>query len=506
VIGAAFGIVVLIFLAVVSYRATQPEVIGSLAVLPLANLTGDPVHDYYADGLQDLLITELSHLPDLRLTSRQSTKRYRDSQAPLTDIARELGVDALVEGSLIRVGSTIEVTIQLVDGRTDEHLWGERKRFTRETPYVVRLITEIAEAIGNTIGIPKASPRIGGLGNELTGPVDPRAFEAYALGTTHLDNLGRNGIRLAIEQFEMAVALEPNFALAWGELALAHAMQGLFAFALPRESIEKARVAAVKAIEADGQVAIGHSALGYALMWTGNFDGACESFKEALRLNPWDSLTIHGEADCLLFDGRADEGVTQLRELLTISPFDAVHSLPLPSHLYMARRFDEAVSAATAMQTRIPRFSIHWFLAKFYWEMGRLDKALEEDRLEFELRGDTILLAALEEGLDAGGPTGAMRAMAEALVARASETYVDPFEIAETFARAGMKDEALHWLDRAVDHGSFETIYIAFWPDLDIVRDDPQYQDLLKRVYGHKAEQIQQVAMELFAGAERPTL
>lgn len=456
--------------------------IRSLAVLPLNNLTGEPEQDYYVDGLQDLLITELSRLPGLRVTSRQSTKRYRNSALTAADIARELGVDALVEGGLLREGGKIEVTIQLIDGRSDAHLWAER--YTRETPYVFNLIADIADAIGTEIGVPRPSPGSGGLGHILTGPVDPRAIDAYAMGTMHLDTFTRDGIRSAIEQLETAVTIEPEFALALGQLGAAYAMQGMFGFAPPRESKEKLLAAGLRAIMADDQVAIGHSSLGFARMYKGDFDSACESFAKALRLNPSATYAIHGEADCLLFEGRMDESVARLRELLTISPFSAMHSMPLPSHLFMARRFDEAIDAATAMQARTPQFSMHWLIAKFYWEQGRFDKALEHERLEFEWRGDAVLLAALDEGLEVGGPAGAMRAIADALVARASESYVDPFDIGETFARAGMVDEALHWLEKAVEHGSYEMTYVAFWPHLDTLRNDPRFQGLLEGVYG----------------------
>lgn len=206
-----------------------------------------------------------------------------------------------------------------------------------------------------------------------------------------------------------------------------------------RDDQDYRAAASLQAIEADDQVAIGHSEFGFARMCTGDFDGACESFAEALRLNPSAPYAIHGEADCLLFEGRMDESVGRLRELLTISPFNAMHSMPLPSHLYMARRFDEAITAATNMQVRIPRYSIHWLLAKVHWELGHFDKALEEERLELEGRGDSILLAALEEG---------------------------------------------------VEYGSYEVTYIAFWPHLDALRDDSRYENLLRRVYGERAQEI----------------
>jgi TolB-like protein/tetratricopeptide (TPR) repeat protein len=469
------------------HETPEVEVIRSLAVLPLNNLTGDPEQDYYVDGLQDILITELSQIRGLRVTSRQSTTRYRNSELPTTDIAGELGVDAIVEGSLLREGNRIEVTVQLIDGRSDKHLWAER--YTRETPHVFNLISEVANAIDAeiTTKVPQEGDR---LTRDRMGLVDSRAIDAYALGIAHLDRFTRDGIRTAINQFQTAVAIEPKFALAWGQLAFAHAIHALFGFAEPRESIEKGQAAALKAIEADDQVAIGHSALGWARMYTWDFDGACESFADALRLDPSAPYAMHGDADCLMLDGRMDESVARIRKVLLVSPFSAMHNLPLSSHLFMARRFDEAIIATKDVQARNRQLSLHWFLAMVYWQQGRFDEALEEERQELEQRGDMVLLAALEEGFDAAGPTGAMRSIAEALVDRARESYVNPFFIGETFARAEMVDEALHWLDQAAGHGSYNMTYLAFWPPFDVLRDDPRYQDLLERIYGQKAQEI----------------
>ena len=496
-LASAAAILALVIVAVFWPRTPQhetpgDEVIRSLAVLPLNNLTGDTEQDYYVDGLQDLLITELSQLSGLRVTSRQSTMRYRNSRLPSTDIAGELGVDALVEGSLLREGEKIEVTIQLVDGRSDEHLWAER--YTRETPYVFSLIADMANAIGAEIGATAVSPGGEGLAHNGMGPIDPRAIDAYALGIVHLDRFTRDAIRTAIAQFETAVSIEPKFALAWGQLSAAHAMQALHGFARPRESIELWRAATLKAIEADPKVAIGHSGLGWARMWSGDFDGACESITEALRLNPSDPYAIHGDADCLMLDGRMAESVARTRELLTVAPFSVMHNRPLPSHLYMARRFEEAIAAARAMEARVPQFSQHWFLAQVYSAQGRFDEALEEERLEQERRGDTVLLAALEEGFAEAGPAGAMRAKARSLAARANDVYVDPYMIGEAFARAGMVDEALHWLDAAVEHGSYQLMYIPFRADFDSLHDDPRYDDLLEQIFGERAEAIRRAA------------
>jgi DNA-binding winged helix-turn-helix (wHTH) protein/TolB-like protein len=483
---AGAALVVLAVLAGPWLRAPQhdahPEVIRSLAVLPLDNLTGDVEQDYYVGGLQDLLITELSQLPGLRVTSRQSTIRYRDSALPATDIAKQLGVDALVEGSLLREGSKIEVSIQLIDGRSDSHILAER--YTRDTSHVFDLVSDIARAIGTEIVSATAPPNSRVPGHGLTGPVDPRAIDAYALALIHMDRLTSDGIRIAVEQLQEAVYLEPEFALAWGHLTAAYLMQGLRGIAPPRESIEQARATALRAIEVDSQSYIGHSSIGWVRLWTGDLNRACESFKEALRLNPSDPYAIHGDADCLMFAGQMDESIARMRDLVTVSPFSVMHNGALVYHLFLARRYEESIAAVRVARDRVPGFVFHYTLARVYWVQGDFDKALEAERLELEWRGDTVLLAALEEGLDAAGPLGAMRAMAEALVVRSNESYVDPFEIGKTFARAGMVDEALYWLNRAVEYGSYEITYLAFRPDFDVLREDPRYWNLVDRVYG----------------------
>ncbi|MBT8041168.1 MAG: hypothetical protein HKO85_11305 [Xanthomonadales bacterium] len=464
--------------------------VRSIAVLPLNNLTGDPEQDCYADGLHDLLITELYKLPGLGVTSRQSTIRFRNSHQPVTEIASELGVDALVEGSLIRKGDEAELTIQLIDGRNDKHLWAQRYR--RETPGILNMIADMAGAIGVEIGAimsPAATGRP--IGNRAL--IDPRAIDAYALGTTHLEQLSSTGIRTAIGQLESAVAIEPQFAQAWVQLALAHAMGGLFGFTPPREAIELTHTAASRAVEVDEKFYGGYSALGWAQLWTGDIDGACELFRKALQLNPSAPMAIHGEADCLMFHGHMEESLDRLRELASMNPFSVFDNFPLAAHLYMARRYDEAISAAKAMQTRLPRFSMHRFFSRAYWQQGLFDEALEEERQEFGRRGDTVILAALEAGFDASGPTGAMRAMAEALVARASQSYVEPFIIAGAYARAGLVEETLHWLEQAFENGSYEMHYIAFWPHLDFLRDNQRYQGLADRVYGPMAPAIRKL-------------
>ena len=171
---------------------------------------------------------------------------------------------------------------------------------------------------------------------------------------------------------------------------------------------------------------------------------------------------------------------------MLVSPYSSIPARALGYHLFLARRYDEAIEAVASMRARNDELLLHYLLAWIYWDQGEFDRAIAEERLELERRGDRVLLEALDEGLAAGGPHAALRAVAEALVARSRERYVDPFEIGKTFARAGMVDEALHWLNEAIDYGSYEIIFLALRPDFDVLREDPRFETLLERVYGEQ--------------------
>lgn len=446
--------------------------VRSLAVLPLNNLTGNPEQGFFIDGMQDTLITELSQIPELRVISRQSTMRYRGSDTAMPEIARELGVDALVEGSVLRIGDQVEVNLQLVRGHSDEHLWAER--YEREAAHIFELFTEVAASIAPVIGLESTSRPVG--------PIDPRATRAYWRGLEQMDRGTPVSLQVAIEQFQVAVDIEPGFSLAWGNLAVAHALYAVRGQVPSREAIENARAAAMKAIAAGENTYIGYSALGWVRLWTQDLSGACEAFREALRINPSAPFAMHGDADCLLLNGRMDESVERTRELAMINPFTFVQNLPLSFHLYLARRYDEALEVTLAIQERFPNAPVHTNLFLIYWAQGHFEKALDEERQWLSLQNDDDLLAALERGLADAGPAGAERAMAETLVARSGERYVDPFRISEAFARAGEVDEALLWLNRAAEEGSFELTHLAYRQDFEGLQSDPRFRDLLTRI------------------------
>jgi len=459
---------------------TPTAQIRSLAVLPLNNLTGDPEQGYFVDGLQDILVTKLSQNADLRITSRQSTLRYRNSELTLPVIARQLGVDALVEGSVLGVGDSVEINIQLIDAQTDKHLWAQH--FERDTGHVFNLFTDVANAIGSVIDPARGEQSAGSRASEHAGVVDPRALSAYLKGISNLDRGTPEGIQTALEQLHEATEIEPGFSMAWSYIALTHSVLGARHLAPARASFETARATSLKAIEADDRNAMGYSGLGWSDLWTYHYQSGCQSFQKALQLNPSEPYAVHGHADCLMLAGRMEESIAELRKLRMLGPFTMFNNIPLCFHLFLARRYDEAIAANQEMHERFPGFSMHMQLAWLYWTQGRLEESVDEERRELEWRKDPDALAALEAGYSAAGPVGAMKSLADFLAARSSETLVDAFRIGEAYARAGAVDEAFHWLNAAVDQGFFEVIWIRFWPEFDYLRDDPRYTQLIQRI------------------------
>ncbi len=475
IIGIA--VVLLVTLGFVFWKASPLEdeptadEIRSLAVLPLKNLTGNSSNDFKVNGLQDTLITELSQIGGLRLTSRQSTIRYNGSDKPLPEIAEELGVDTLVEGSVLQAGERIEVNLQLIDGRTDEHLWAQH--FEREASYAFDILTNAAEAIGSEFGL--------SADRDPVGPVDTRAIRAYWRGLDNMTRFSPTSLAEAITNFRTATEIEPDFARAWGSLAAAHTMLAVLGFAPPQESMENARFAAQEAIRASGS-AIGYAALGWVNFWSQQLTDGCDAFREALRSNPSSPGAIHGDADCLLLEGREEESLERIRDLTLIAPFTIIHQIPISYHLFLARRYDEALAVTLDIQKRFPGSPMHVNLSLIYWQQGLYEKALAEDRSKYELYKDDEMMELFDGNLAEADPRALMRAVAEVLVRRSESVYVDAFEIGEAYARAGAVDEAVYWLNRALEQKSLEAVHLPFRPDFDGLRDDPRFAELVDRV------------------------
>lgn len=459
----------------------EPPQIRSLAVLPLDNLSGDPEQNYFVDGLHEALVTELSKISSLKVISRQSSMRFKESNKLVPEIATELNIDALVEGSVLLLGDRVRVTAQLIHGRTDEHMWAET--YDRDLRDVFTLLSEVARAIADEIEItlmPQEEERLA-----RAGPVDPEVNEAYLRAMYFLNKFTTKGFQESLKYFHQAIEIDPDFAPGWAGLSGAHLLIAYFGNESPREGILQARVGALRALELDDQLSAAYSALGWVRLYTWDWPGAGEAFEEALRLNPNDSATYHGYADYLTLTGRPEEGLVQVRRGRSIDPLTPMATLPVPFHLYMMRQYDESIAEAQKLLETDPDYPVNLLLSKVYWQKGLFEESLAEYGKVLVRRNDSGLLEALENGnADSAdsGPHAAMRAVAQELVTRSKLGYVDSFRIASTFAIAGEVDLAFEWLDNAVDQGSLELVYVNIRPEFDPLRDDPRYKSLMHRL------------------------
>ena len=420
--------------------------IHSIAVLPLANLSGDPEQEYFADGMTEQLTTDLGQISALRVISRTSAMHYKSTKKTLPEIARELNVDAVVEGSVERAGNQVRITAQLIEGPTDRHLWA--KSYERDLRDVLSLQDEVAQAIAGEVRI-KLTPqeRI-----QLTSarPVNPQAHEAYLRGYYELRKHKpasmyvageKESIEKAIEYFQQALTIDPNDALAYAGLADAYYDQSTFLRA-PLEVMPKAKSAAVRAIELDDMLAEAHASLANVkLGFDWDWPGAEREFQRALELNPNLPQAHAGYAHYLLAFRRTDEAIQELDRAQKIDPLFPQSHLALPLLLFHARRYEKSIEAARTIGDDRT-------LALSFSELGRREEAIAAaDRTVKSTQSPTVL-AQVASAYALAGKSDRASAMLTTLEAQAQKRYVCGYNVACVYAVLGDNERAFSWLEK----------------------------------------------------------
>jgi TolB-like protein/Tfp pilus assembly protein PilF len=466
-------------------EGTSAPPIRSIAVLPLRNLSGDPGQEYFADGMTEALITDLAKIGALKVISRSSVMRYKGTALRLAEIARELKVDAVVEGSALRLGDSVRVMAQLVDPKTEQALWAES--YERGLEGVLQMQREVARAIAGEVQValtPEEAKRLAG-----ARPVNPEAYDAYLKGSYHWKKLTPQDLDTAQRYFELALAKDPSYAPAYEGLAWVWGCRQQMGIALPREAGPNAKAAALRAIALDDSSAGVHEALAAVRTWTDwDWKGAEPEWRRALELDP-NSANAHAYfAHFLAITGRFDEAVPHSERALELDPFNALFHALYAQVLYGNRRYDDAVAAARAVLAMQPDHPVaRNVLQMCLFSNGMLDEQLAFDRER--LARDAEFVAALERGFAEGGYAGAQRRVADLLAARLEKSgrLVAPggggvMGIAQRHLWAGDYDQAIRWLERAHDVHSANLPYVSFQPLWDPLRSDPRFQDLLRRM------------------------
>src|SRR6266702_8819253 len=360
-------------------------VIRSLAVLPLQNLSGDPSQEYFADGMTEELIGRLSQIHRLRVISRTSAMHFKNTQLSIPEIAKTLGVDVIVEGSVIREGTQIRVHAQLIRAATDEHIWAEE--YQREYRSVLAIQEEVARSIAERIEISLTPPERASLAS--VHPVNPEAHEDYLKGRYYFNQRTQDALNKSIGYFQQAVARNPSYALAYSGLADAYALLGFRGGFPSKDALLRAKTAALKAIELDDTLAEPHASLAF-IAETHEWDWATaeREYRRALELNPGDARVHHWYAGYLMYVGRFEDGISEARRARDLDPLSLPINNALAGRLLVAGRYNEALEQVQKTLELDPHFApAHQTLGWAYLHSGKREEAIREFQKALQLSG-----------------------------------------------------------------------------------------------------------------------
>jgi TolB-like protein/DNA-binding winged helix-turn-helix (wHTH) protein/Tfp pilus assembly protein PilF len=454
--------------------------IHSIVVLPLVNLSGDPAQEYFADGMTDALITELAQFGSLRVISRTSAMHYKGSHQPLPEIARELNVEAVVEGSVIRSGDRVRITAQLLEARSDRHLWA--KAYERDIREILPLQREVVDSILSEIQ-PKLKAQASATVNR-TRQVDPEAYDDYLRGLYFWNKFTEPGMRRAVEYFEESVKKDPSYAL--GYAGLAHAYHELASFTgPPRDFMPKSKDAAEKALQLDDTLADAHAARG-RVNWIYDWDwpGAEREFRRAIQLNPGQGITHGMYAQYLDSMGRFEEAFRECQIARELDPVALILIDTAGDHFLILRQYDKAIAEfRKALDMDANFVEAHEDLALAYFSKGMKEESITELEQEAIIDGENDLAEAMKIAYARGGYKGALRSQLKYFKNRRSAgSYVSFWDEALVNAQLGNKDLVLQALEKAFSERDGNMVGLNVDPFWDAIRPDPRFQDLVRRV------------------------
>jgi TolB-like protein/Tfp pilus assembly protein PilF len=462
--------------------AAKPGRIESLAVLPLENLSRDPEQEYFAEGMTEALITSLAKIGALRVTSRTSAMRYKKTDKSLPQIARELNVDAVVEGTVQRFGKRLRISAQLVYAPEDQHLWADS--YDRDLRDVLALQSEVAQSIAREVQV-KLTPQEQAHFAHVH-PVDPEAYEAYLKGRYHWVTRSGEGLPKAVQYFQQAIARDPTYTPAYAGLADCLCGLGVWGFVSPDEGCGKAKGLARQALDMDPGLAEAHASLAWATMWYDyDFLAAEREFERSIELNPRYATAHHWFGWCLAAMGRYEEGYTELKRAIRLEPHSSFIHATLGFVYFFARRYyDEAIGQYEKALELDPNVGqAHAGLGCAYLCKSMHEPAIAAMRKGVQLsQGAPFFVALLGEAYAAAGYVNEAQKILEQLKELAKHRYVAPYFVGWICAALGEKDEALHWLETAYRERTAFMILLRTDPLLDSLRPDPSFQDLLRRM------------------------
>jgi serine/threonine-protein kinase len=461
---------------------TEPAPINSIAVLPFQNKSTVAETEYLSDGLVESLIYDLSQLPNLKVSPSSSVNRYKDKEIDPVKIGNELGVSAVMTGRFAQHDDGLKISVELVDVRNNRVLWG--KHYERKLADLLTTQREIAGEITQNLKL-----RLSGADERRATRHHARNSEAYQLylkGHYFSARYTKEGFNKAIGYFEEAIAKDPNFALAHNGLAFCYMQQSDWVFA-PKDSVPKAREAVENALKIDPSLAEAHTMRAMILLqYDWDWAEAEKEFRQALELDPNYALGRSFLAWHLAAMGRFDESIAEDRRALELDPLSSAVNADLGWDLYLARRYDEAIAQLRKAMDLDPNYWVsHVLLARCYQQTGKRNEAVAALQKAKQVEGSIPeVLASLAHGYAMSGKKGEAMKILRELQERSKKEFVPSYTIALIYTGLGMKEEALQYLVKSYDEGSFYMIHLKVEPILDPLRTDPRFTDLVRRV-GH---------------------
>jgi len=473
----------LAILSVWLFRSRAPASTGirSIAVLPLDNLSGDASQNYFADGMTDELITDLAQISALRVISRTSVMVYKGARKPLPQIARELNVDAVVEGTVLRSGDQVRITAQLIEAATDKHLWSQS--YEGELRDTLALQNRVASAIADQIRINLTPQEQAALKSVKV--VNPEAYESYLKGRYFWNKRTADGLKIALAYFKQAIEEDPKYAQAYSGLADTYALLGDWQYAVmtPKETFPKAKAAAIKALELDSALGEAHNSLAFVLDgFDWDFDSAGKEFLRAIELSPGYATAHHWYAWHLSLLGRYDEAIAEMRKAETLDPLSLIINADLAELLVIAHSYDESIRQSRKTIEMDPNFALaHNQLAQAYLQKHMYDEAVAELQEAVKLSGDSpTCIANLARAYVASGKRNEAVKLLGDLKKRSNPGYSNASEIAEIYASLSDTDQAMNWLEKGYEERFNPGVLLR--PGFDPLRSDSRFQNLVRRI------------------------
>jgi TolB-like protein/DNA-binding winged helix-turn-helix (wHTH) protein len=458
-------------------QSAAPPPIRSLAVLPLKNLSGDAAQDYLADGVTELLTTELSQELPLRVTSGTSAMRYRDSTKTLATIATELNVDAVVEGSVARSGDRLRLTVQLIQTRTDRHLWAET--YDRTLTDAMLLQEEVARAVAREIKMQTPAPEKHGT------QVNREAFDDFLRARYYLNERNAHDVRKAVDLYQKAIAEDPAFALPYAGLADSYNQQGtvMIGSRSPAEGRKLAMAAAKRALEIDPNLAEAHAALAYSNLYEWNWAAAYEGFQRAIKLNPNYPFAHLWLAHYYFARGDVDRGLQEAQLACDLDPLSEIMLTQKAWLLGGARRHAEAIQIFEKVLADHPNYQ--WAL----WQLGsqqlathNYDAAIKTLKKAVEIgKGSPSALGTLGQAYGQAGQKREAQEILSELIRLSHERYVPPHAFVHVYLGLGDKNKAFEWLEKSYEERSNSMVWMR-GTMFDPIRSDPRFESLLRRI------------------------